>query len=167
MNYFELFNLPISLQNNNTEVLKKYYALCKQNHPDNYTLQNEDAQFKAEEMTALINQAKKVLDDPQLRLSYILRLHEQIADDEKFQLPPAFLGEMMDINEQLMELEFAPDVEAKEKVKQEIKDMEVSLFDEVKAFFEKDVLSIDDIKSDQLKSYYYKRKYLDRILEKL
>ena len=59
MDYFELFELPVSLIVDTKDVTKRYYALSKQYHPDNFSLDNADKQAEALEMSAEINQAKK------------------------------------------------------------------------------------------------------------
>lgn len=59
MYYFELFDTPISLVVDKSALLKKYYTLSKEYHPDNFSLGNELAQEQALNMSAKINEAKK------------------------------------------------------------------------------------------------------------
>ncbi|HOZ51905.1 MAG TPA: iron-sulfur cluster co-chaperone HscB C-terminal domain-containing protein [Chitinophagaceae bacterium] len=167
MNYFNLFNIPVSLKVDSASLLKQYYVLSKQYHPDNFTLSDDIKKDNAELMTAMINEAKKILDSPYKRLEYILKEKNIIESDEKFALPPAFLAEMMDINEQLMELEFEKDDEKMLMIKKEIAAMETSIFKEVAHLFDQDYLSFTDQEAELLKLYYYKKKYLQRIGERL
>ena len=42
MNYFELFNLPVTLKVDKSQLAKKYFELQKQFHPDFFTQASED-----------------------------------------------------------------------------------------------------------------------------
>ena len=167
MYYFELFDEPVSLQVNKAALLKKYYQLSKQFHPDNYSLQDAAAQEDALEMSTQINRAKNMLDDSYRRLAYILKEKQIIEEDEKYPLSPQFLGEMMDINEQLMELEFDKSEPAIQKIQDEVATISNTLFQDVKAYYEMKNLESENVDYSKLKDYYYKLKYLNRILEKL
>jgi len=167
MNYFTLFEIPVSLNVDQAALLKKYYALSKRYHPDNFTLSDAASQEEAEQMTASINEAKKILDSPYKRLEYILREKGIIEADEKYALSPMFLGEMMDINEQLMELEFDKDDARLAAIRHEVKSADAAIYREVTRFFEMEELSLSDDHSHLLKDYYYKKKYLQRIMERL
>jgi len=167
MNYFTLFEIPVTLKVDAASLLKKYYLLSKQYHPDNFTLSDVGSQEASEQMTAAINEAKKILDSPYKRLEYILREKGIIEEDEKYALSPMFLGEMMDINEQLMELAFDKDEARLAAIRHEVKSAEAAIYAEVSRFFEMDELSLTDDDSHLLKDYYYKKKYLQRIMERL
>lgn len=136
MYYFELFELPISLQVNKAALLKKYYQLSKQYHPDNYSLQDRNAQENALQMSTHINKAKNILDDSYKRLAYILREKNIIEEEEKYPLSPEFLGEMMEINERLMELEFEEDAEAKRNIQVDIDAIVASLDQKVAPIYQ-------------------------------
>ena len=89
-----------------------------------------------------------------------MKLKGSISDDEKYQLPSDFLMEMMDFNEELETM--APEI-AKEKVRQFEKD----IYDNVKEKLVQntEINSTSDL--IQLKEFYYKKKYLQRILDRL
>ncbi|MCF8293120.1 MAG: Fe-S protein assembly co-chaperone HscB [Chitinophagaceae bacterium] len=167
MNYFTLFDMPVSLKVDQAALLKKYYALSKRYHPDNFTLSDVASQEESEQMTAKINEAKKILDSPYRRLEYILRQQQIIFDDEKYTLPAMFLGAMMDINEELMELEVAQDEIRSAAVRKLIEAMEDDVYGEVSSLFERNELVLSAHESSVLKDYYYKKKYLQRIRERL
>jgi len=167
MYYFELFDTPISLVVDKSALLKKYYTLSKEYHPDNFSLGNELAQEQALNMSAKINEAKKILDNNYKRLEYILRETNTIIPDEKYVLSPQFLGEMMDINEQLIELEFEKNEADMLKISAELSSIEASIFTTVQSFFT--LSNFEASTSDYLllKDFYYKKKYIDRVKEKL
>lgn len=167
MEYFELFDMPISLVVDAKAVTKKYYELSRLYHPDNFSLADDAKQSRALEMSAKINQAKKTLSNAHARLAYILKEKGIVVSEEKYQLPHKFLGEMMDINEALMELEFDPNPAMKEKIKGDVSVQTNKLYAEVKIYFEAENLDITEENRTPLKEYYYKKKYLERIEEKL
>ncbi len=167
MNYFTLFEIPVSLKVDQAALLKKYYVLSKQYHPDNFTLSDPASQEESEQLTATINEAKKILDSPYCRLEYILREKNIIQDDEKYNLPPTLLSAMMDINEELMELEFEQDEIHSTAVRNVVDAMERDVYREVSRLFELDELKLSEQEASLLKDYYYKKKYLQRIRERL
>jgi len=167
MNYFELYELPVSLKVDKAAVTKKYYTLSKTFHPDNFSLSDATKQSAAVEKTAHINMARKVLNNAHKRLAYLLKEKGIVVAEEKYKLSPLFLGQMMEINEALMELQFEADDTNKEKVKAQVELAIDKLHSEVAIYFDAEELLLDDTNSVQLKDYYYKKKYLDRIKEKL
>lgn len=167
MNYFDLFELPLSLKVDKAYNLRTFYALSRAHHPDQFTLSSADEQEQALQMSTQINTAKKTLDDRHLRLDYVLRLKQILNDDEKFSLPPAFLSDMMDINEQIMDLNMEPNEALQTSILSQLQSLEESLYQPLARFFEADVLQASEEELQQLKVYYYKMKYLHRIRENL
>jgi len=167
MYYFELFDIPVSLNVNKSALMKKYYQLSKEFHPDHFSLQSAESQEKALKTSTDINEAKKILDNPYKRLEYILKEKNIIEPDEKYTLPPAFLGEMMDINEQLMELEFEPNEELTTSIKESLRLQEEQVYNSVSKYFDMEELQCNEEGFQLLKDFYYKRKYLQRIQEKI
>lgn len=157
MNYFELFDLPVSIQINKATLAQKYIELQKKYHPDFFAKANEQEQEEALEMSSQLNKALKVLKDQDQTIKYVLQLKQLLEEEEKYQLPPDFLMEMMELNEELGEGS-AKQVEA----------LEAGLYSEVQAIVEHyndaTVTTADLLK---LKEYYYKKKYLQRILDRL
>ena len=60
MNYFEMFEIPVSLIIDKAAITKKYVELQKKYHPDFFTQENEAAQEDALETSSAINKAMKV-----------------------------------------------------------------------------------------------------------
>ncbi len=103
MNYFDIFQIPVQLIVNPAELTSKYFELSRQFHPDFYINETEEKQQEALEKTALLNKALKAFQNPDETLKYVLQLKGLMTDDEKYQLPPVFLMEVMEINESLMD----------------------------------------------------------------
>ena len=80
-----------------------------------------------------------------------------LEEEEKYQLPPAFLMEMMELNEELSE-----------NSTQQINELENHLYAEVASIIENyDDAAASEADLLKLKEYYYKKKYLQRILDRL
>lgn len=167
MNYFSLFEIPESLKVDEAAIMKAYYRLSRQYHPDANIKAGEAEQAEAERMSAMINQARQVLSRADLRLEYLLELHGVITPDEKYQLPAGFLAEMMEVNEKVMELEFDQDAEAMRVLQNEVVALEEIVAAPVKEYFTTDELQLSAGVAQSLKEYYYKKKYLQRIRERL
>ena len=161
MNYFELFDIPVCLQADRSSLAKKYFELQKQHHPDFFTQASEDEQKEALEKSSLVNKALKVLQQPDKTIQYVLQLKGLLTENEKYELPPGFLMEMMELNEKLVE-------EDPGTFKQEVTGLEHELFEEVKDIIENyndDTISTEKLL--QVKEYYFKKKYLHRILDRM
>ncbi len=164
-NYFEIFNIPISLRVNKDQLTKRYFELSRKYHPDYFANENESAQFEALENSAQLNKAYKTFQQPGETIKYLLKLKGLLEEEEKYELPPAFLMEIMDINEQLMDQE-GP--EEKAGLALAINDLEKEIYEPVKEIVEN---YNEDLHSEkellQVKEYYYKKKYLDRIKKQI
>ena len=99
MNYFELYDLPISFQIDNTLVKKKFYELSKRFHPDFYVNESQEKQAEILELSTINNKAYQVLSDPLKRIEYVLSLHDMLAEGDKYALPQDFLMDMMDVEQ--------------------------------------------------------------------
>ena len=157
MNYFELFEIPVSLQVDPALLSKQYVALQKKYHPDFFTQSGEDEQAEALHFSSELNKGLKILRNPDETIKYVLQLKGILTDDEKYQLPPDFLMEMMELNESLEEGS-AAGIEAIQNELYEAVAPIITGFDNTKTT-ETELL--------QLKEYYFKKKYLQRILERL
>ena len=156
MNYFELFELPISFKIDRSKLAQKYFELQKKYHPDFFAKGTEHEQEQALEISSQLNKALKIFKHPDQTIKYVLQLKE-LLEEEKYQLPPAFLMEMMELNEELSE-----------NSAQQIQELENELYSEVQPIIE----NYDDATAStadllKLKEYYYKKKYLQRILDRL
>jgi molecular chaperone HscB len=97
--FFALYGLPQSFHPDPAEVRRQYYALSRQYHPDRYAGAEEGASAEALRMSALNNDGYRTLSDADRTMGYILRLHDVVADEEAYKLPPDFLMDMMELNE--------------------------------------------------------------------
>ncbi|MEO5948739.1 MAG: Fe-S protein assembly co-chaperone HscB [Chitinophagaceae bacterium] len=165
MTYFELFEIPVQLKVNASALSKKFFELSRKYHPDFFANESEDRQSEALEKSAMLNKAWKTFRNTDATIKYVLMEKGLLEEEEKYELPPAFLMEVMDINEQLMDAE---DAEATKNLQQTIDNLQAEIYEPVAKI-------VEDYKEDittekellQVKEYYYKKKYLDRIRRQL
>jgi molecular chaperone HscB len=162
MNYFALFGLPIGFQVDTNKLRAAFMEIQRASHPDKFAQSNSYEQDEALERSALANKGFSLLNNKEQILPYVLELKGIINADEKYALSPAFLMEMMELNEGWMD---ADDEASKQGILDQIKAIQDEILEPIKEYLEMD--QIDSIAQEtmlQIKEYYYKKKYLDRIL---
>lgn len=165
MNYFELYDFPISLKIDTKELKHKFYALSRKYHPDFFSTNSANEQSTALELSAQINKAFKIFSSADETIKYVLQLKHLLDDEEKYTLAPDFLMEMMELSEQAMEAKMEGDTNAITKIQQQIQEIETSIYDKVAKIMEhyqEGITTQEELL--QVKQYYYQKKYLNRIL---
>ena len=127
MNYFEFFALPMGPKVDQAALKRKFYENSRRFHPDFFTLENEADQAEALEKSTYNNKAFQTLKDDDKRLKYLLELKGSLEEEGKNQVPQAFLLQVMEINEALMELEFGEDPSLKTRTLHSIESLEQKL----------------------------------------
>lgn len=157
MNHFELFNLPISLQPDTGQLSKKYFELQRKYHPDRFVQASEEEQEEALQVSAQVNKAFKTLKDPDETIKYVLQLKGLLEEEEKYPLAPEFLMEVMELNE-LKENGNTESLDAT------IENLKKEMYEPVEAIitnYQEGVTTEKELL--QVKEYYFRKKYLDRI----
>jgi molecular chaperone HscB len=163
MNYFELFGLPIAFKADSDQLRSAFMDIQKASHPDKFVQGTEAEQEDALEKSAMANKAFTLLNNKEQLLPYVLEITGHIVADEKYNLAPDFLMEMMELNEGWMDAETP---EAKQTLLEQINTLKNEIYSPIKAYLEADTINvIPEEGMLQIKDYYYKKKYLDRILE--
>jgi molecular chaperone HscB len=168
VNYFEFYNIPIAFNIDAAALKKTFYGFSKKYHPDFYTLESDERQAEILELSTLNTQAYKTLSDAERRMKYVLEITGVMGEEGQNKLPQDFLGEMMDINEAIMELEFDPDSATLERVKKEVQEIDNQLLATIKPV-------LDNYKHgetaitvlEEVKIFFLKKRYLFRIYENL
>ena len=145
---------------------KQFYKNSKKYHPDFFATESEEKQAEILELSTLNNKAYKVLKNADTRMKYILDEKGIYGKEGENKLPQEFLMEMMDINEEIMELQFDFNSSAYEKVMGQVDNFEKSLHDEVSEIIEnwtEETGNEEELK--KVKNFYLKKKYLLRIKE--
>jgi len=169
VNYFELYDIPVSFAPDAAVVKKKFYELSRKYHPDRYTLAGADEQAEALRMAALNNDAYKTLQSTDATMAYILKINELLEDEEKYNLPPDFLMEMMDLNESISEYEMDPENETYKNDAHNMMNaqMEAWTADVAPLLQQYEAGNTSKELLLQVKDYYFRKKYLLRILERI
>ena len=169
LNFFELYDIPVSFHPDAAAVKNKFYELSRKYHPDRFANAAHADKMESLTMSALNNDAYKTFSNRDKTMAYILKLKGLLQDEEKYNLPPAFLMAMMELNEAISEYETEPaDTNSYKQAKNEL-DEELESWNEAT---EKLTLQFD--KGDesealllQIKDYYFRKKYLLRIQERI
>lgn len=166
MNYFELFEIPVQLKVNATALSGKFFELSRKYHPDYFANDSEAAKSEALEKSALLNKAWKTFQHPDETIKYVLQLKGLLEEEEKYELPPDFLMEVLEINEQIMDAGNDPDL--KSKLEAVTKKLHSEIYEPVKEtieYYKEGITTEKELL--QVKEYYYKKKYLQRINHQL
>ncbi|WP_219226580.1 Fe-S protein assembly co-chaperone HscB [Pedobacter antarcticus] len=166
MDYFSFYDLPVSFQPDPARVKQQFYALSKKYHPDFYINESEQKQAEVLELSTLNNKAYQLLSDPQKRLHYILELKGMLAEGEQYNLPQEFLMEMMEVNEELMDLQFDPDAAKLAVIKGQVAEISLTLDSSLEILtsgFEEQDSAAQGETLKRVKDIYFRKKYLTRI----
>jgi len=163
MNYFELFEIPLQFEVDSKKIRPKFLELSRKFHPDFHTDQNEADQEKLMEISAAVNKGWQVFQEPLSTLHYVLELLGKITSHENPTLSPAFLMEMMELNELLTEGDPSQLSSMQEKISQ----YTIEIHEDVKDILRKVPATTTDKEFEKIKDYYYKSKYLQRIQERI
>ena len=98
-NFFELFNLDISIDINKSELDEKVKILQSKFHPDKYASGSDLEKRLALQISSHVNDGYKILSDIVLRIEYILKIKNFIKDESKTINDINFLQEQIDYNE--------------------------------------------------------------------
>lgn len=168
MNYFELFEIPVQLRVEANSLPRKYFELSRKYHPDYFVQASPQEQQEALERSAMLNKAFQTFQQPDDTIAYVLSLKGLMETGEKYALNPAFLTSVMELNEQLMELEIDPDAGALQEQEEQLNALYQKIYSDVASIVEHYQEGLTTEKELlQVKEYYYQKKYLDRIREKL
>ncbi len=169
VNYFELYEIPVSFHPDADKVKAKFYELSRTYHPDRYTLASAEEQAHALQLSSHNNEAYKTLKSEYATMAYILKLNGVLEDEEKYNLPPDFLMEMMELNEAISAVEMTDQNESALKSAQQMLEQQLSNWEQaVKPLtnkFDNGDTSLDLLQ--EIKEQYFRKKYLLRIKERI
>ncbi|XP_039515810.1 iron-sulfur cluster co-chaperone protein HscB [Pimephales promelas] len=132
-NYFDILNCAQTFSLDTQKLQKRYLELQRSLHPDNFGQKSLKEQEYSEEQSALVNKAYRTLQKPLSRAVYMLELQGVLLEEgTDATADPAFLLEVMEINESLAETRSQDEVNAieqsvREKLKGLIEQMNSSL----------------------------------------
>ncbi len=154
MNYFELYDIPVSFLIDEMVLKKKFFELSKQFHPDFSSNLSAYKKEMALEMSTLNTNAYNTLKDFDKRMKYVLALKNILVENEKYNLPQSFLMEMMELNELNLD-----------ERKNQTQHFENEIHLPVKNILEQATLeNLTENDWQKVKEFYFKKKYLKRII---
>lgn len=101
--YFQLFGIARTFSPNVAALRRKYFSLSRTFHPDKFATASAEEQKEALIKSSELNEAWETLSNPLKTMQYLLSLEGVLEKDEKYKLAPAFLMEMMELNEAMEE----------------------------------------------------------------
>jgi molecular chaperone HscB len=168
--YFAFYGLPQSFRPDEAALKRLYYAKSRETHPDFHATTSPENQAEMLRQATLNTDAYRTLSDPDKRMAYLLRENGLLEEGKQEQLPPDFLMDMMDLNEELMELEMDADPAGITKVAAEV----TALADTLDAGIEPVLAGYEQLPADhrpaalqQIRTYYLKKRYLLRIQQQV
>jgi molecular chaperone HscB len=162
MNYFELFDLPVAVKVDKEQLKRQFFSLSRRYHPDHFAGGSDEEQSEALNRSAELNKAYKTLTNKDETIRYLLQLNGLLAEEDKTQLPQAFLMEMLEVNEELADADLS-DPEEKDKVARKLESIRKEIYEPVQDIMESDQKAISQEELLRLKDYYLKKKYLKRL----
>jgi len=159
MNYFELFGIPILMKVDASALRDKYVELTKKSAGDRSI---------EIDITSDLSKAYKIFQHQDETIRYVLQLKGLLHNDEVYELGPDFLAEATEINAQLSNLEVEQDPARLNDCEARTKNLLNEAYETVQfiienyqegATSEKELL--------QVKDYYYRKKYLQRVLDRI
>ncbi|XP_051750969.1 iron-sulfur cluster co-chaperone protein HscB [Ctenopharyngodon idella] len=124
-NYFDILNCEQTFSLDTQKLQKRYLELQRSLHPDNFGQKSLKEQEYSEEQSALVNKAYRTLQKPLSRAVYMLELQGVLLKEgADATADPAFLLEVMEINESLAETRSQDEVNAiGRSVREKLKDL--------------------------------------------
>jgi molecular chaperone HscB len=97
--YFEAFGMPRHLSIDLKDLEKRFYSLSRKLHPDLFVRKSAKEQEDALEVSAVLNDAYRVLRDPIARAFYVLRQEGfEVGEQGSKDVPPELLEEVFELN---------------------------------------------------------------------
>ena len=135
-NFFELFNINISIDINKSELDEKVKIFQTQFHPDKYANGSDLEKRLALQISSHVNDGYKVLGDIVLRIEYILKINNFNMDESKTINDINFLREQIEYNELVESLEENFDKDIIDEHLSKIRLLLKNTIDSIKLFFD-------------------------------
>ncbi len=158
--FFKLLSLPKKMSLDRAALESAFRGLSLKVHPDRFPRASPVERRLALEHTTQLNDAYRTLKAPQTRAEYLMKLEGvEVGSEEARLKDPAFLMEMMELQEEVSE---ASDEDALEKMERDIKARHTGLMKQLHIYFDEGQGARDDaLKAlDQLR-------FVGRLLERI
>ena len=163
MKFYEALGLAPALTIDFEDLKKRFYERSRQWHPDRFSRASAAEQQQALDMTAVLNDAFRVLREPVARAEYFLKERGlELSKDA----PPELLEEVFELNMVLEELRDGDEsargqlIEAREKFAGMLAEAEV----ELQTLFGKYDASNETATLDQVRGTLNRRRYIANLV---
>ena len=165
MNYFELFNLPVSFDVDLSTLPQTYQQLQRLTHPDRFASGSEQEKLVAIQKNAQVNDAYSVLKSPLSRAEYLLNLRGiDLQHEQKTIKDTAFLMQQMEWREELSEISEQTDpLIALESLEDEINQTIKSDLTKLRNFLKSDLTVAEQSAADIIRQLKFSYKMLSEI----
>ena len=109
-NHFELFDLPVAFEIDDSKLTERFQTLQRSLHPDRFAAATASEKRWSMQAASLVNGAYQSLSNPLARATYLLELNGISIDEETdTQMDPMFLMQQMELREAIGDAEEAAD----------------------------------------------------------
>ncbi|VVC41581.1 Hypothetical protein CINCED_3A023264 [Cinara cedri] len=156
-NYFELFNIKEQYEIDARQLTSSFRKLQNLIHPDKFSNKTEEEKVRSESFSSLLNKAYTTLLNPLLRGLYMLNGRGLSIEEDSITMDTSFLGEIMEWNEKVEEVNSTKSLEI---LKKDVDIILINLYKELSEAFNENNL-------DQAKVLLSKAKYFSTLLENI
>ncbi|KAK2157958.1 hypothetical protein LSH36_180g01081 [Paralvinella palmiformis] len=101
--YFEVMEIQDGFDIDTDVLQKRFRDLQWALHPDKFSRNSKEEQGYSQQQSTLVNQAYRTLQKPYTRGLYMLQLNGQALEEGQIEMDPAFLTNIMELNEQILD----------------------------------------------------------------
>lgn len=158
---FELFGLPRRFAIDGAALRRRMLELSRQTHPD-FAGADEQAQRRAMDLSARVNEAHRILEDDEQRANCLLRLLGGPDGEQDKSLPDGFLVDMMELREQLAEAQEGGDHTLLARFESDARARRRQRLDRVASLFSAEPPPLPEIRTE-----LNALRYIERMIEQL
>ena len=167
MNYFEVLGLPVQLLVDKTTLTRRFHAIAVQEGSGLHETGSTNASGSDLQRSSNVTTAYKTLLNPDETIRYVLQLKGLMHEEEKYEPDPEFLMELAQISEALAAFTEGEQDKA-EAIELDIKELLKQSYAAIEPVI-KNYSEDRDTEKEllQVKEYYYRKKYLQHVLDKV
>ncbi|MBI3680910.1 MAG: Fe-S protein assembly co-chaperone HscB [Acidobacteria bacterium] len=170
MDHFQLFGLKRRLSLDAAGLQERFYELSRECHPDRYARRPAGERQKAEQASALLNDAYRTLRDPISRAEYLLKQEGfDIGEQRGKDVPPELLEEVFELNMALEGLR-GGDEDARgplEEARRRFLEMRCEIDTELGRLFQQYDASGDAAILQQIRGVLNRRRYIRNLVQEV
>jgi molecular chaperone HscB len=159
--HFELFGLERRFDLDEKKLQSNLLELARLTHPD-HAGDDAEAQMRAMDLSAKVNEAHRALADPESRANYLLQLLGGPSKEQDRNLPKGFLEKMMMVREDLADAQVDGDKLKLDEFELHAKNQRQQHLSRLATLFEQTPPPLADIRTE-----LNAMRYIERMLEQI